>query len=273
MATLNIHPVTDLTLPELKAYCTLRRRQDLRRERTFVAEGDKVVCRLLESGLPVLSLLITERWLEKIDALLARKEGVIDVHVASLEQIEHITGFECYQGIKAIGRVDHIPALEEVMQRSPGPKLFVALDGLNNAENLGVIVRNAVAMGVQAVIHAEDCASPFLTRAIRVSMGGVFKLPVVESPSLVDTLKALKQAGVHLVAAHPHTDQRMLSQADFNRDVCIVLGNEGYGISQAALDVCHEHVVIPMQSEVDSLNVGSASAAFFYEAARQRGLA
>lgn len=273
MATLNIKPVVDLSLPELKAYCTLRRHQDMQLERTFVAEGDKVVCRLLDSPFPVVSLLITEAWLKRIDAYLARRSGEIDVHVASRDQIEQITGFECYQGIKAIGRVDVPITLPDVLAKTAQPRLFIALDGLNNSENIGVIVRNAVAMGVQAVIQGETSASPFLTRAIRVSMGGVFKIPVLESPNLVQTLRELGEASVRRVAAHPHTDHRRLSEAEFRKDVCIVLGNEGYGISPEVLAVCDEHVVIPMQSEVDSLNVSSASAAFLYEAARQRGLA
>lgn len=273
MANLKIHPVTDLSLPELKAYCTLRRRQDIRNERTFVAEGDKVVRRLLESSFPVVSLLITEPWLRKMDELLARRPDTIDVYVASIEQIEDITGFECYQGIKAIGRVEAPPRLEHILDRCSRPRLLVAVDELNNAENLGVITRNAVALGVQAVIQGETSASPFLTRAIRVSMGSIFKLPVVESTDLVAGLQTLRAAGVRCLAAHANADQCRLSDANLRDDVCIVLGNEGSGIRPAVLAECDQHVVIPMQCAVNSINVASASAAFFYEAARQRGLA
>jgi tRNA G18 (ribose-2'-O)-methylase SpoU len=247
----------------------LRRRQDLRRERTFVAEGDKVVRRLLESPFPIVSLLITEQWLKRIEELLARRTDTVDVHVASREQIERITGFECYQGIKAIGRADAPPSLAQALERAAPPRFFVALDGLNNAENLGVIVRNAAALGAQAVIQGETSASPFLTRAIRVSMGAAFRLPVVETESLVAALRALGRAGVRRVAAHPHTEQRRLSQADLRGDVCIVLGNEGCGLVPEVLTECDEQVAIPMHSAIDSLNVGSASAAFFYEVARQ----
>jgi tRNA G18 (ribose-2'-O)-methylase SpoU len=104
-------------------------------------------------------------------------------------------------------------------------------------------------------------------------MGTIFRLPAVEVANLLAAMAALREAGVRSIAAHPHTDQRRLSQAGLAGDACIVLGNEGYGIRPDVLAACDERAVIPMHSEVDSLNVGSASAAFFYEAARQRGRA
>jgi tRNA G18 (ribose-2'-O)-methylase SpoU len=75
------------------------------------------------------------------------------------------------------------------------------------------------------------------------------------------------------VAAHPHTDRKILSQADFTGDCCLVFGSEGTGISPAVLAACDEAVAIPMPPAVDSLNVGAAAAVFLYEVARQRGTA
>ena len=73
------------------------------------------------------------------------------------------------------------------------------------------------------------------------------------------------------VAAHPHTDQRTLSQADFTGDSCVVFGSEGNVLSPEVLAACDEAVAIPMAAGVDSLNVGAAAAVFLYEARRQRG--
>ena len=70
--------------------------------------------------------------------------------------------------------------LEEILAKSPKPKLFVAIDGLSNAENLGAVVRNCVAFGVQALLVGETCSSPFLRRSVRNSMGTIFQLPVWE---------------------------------------------------------------------------------------------
>jgi 23S rRNA (guanosine2251-2'-O)-methyltransferase len=103
-------------------------------------------------------------------------------------------------------------------------------------------------------------------------MGAIFKLPVVELDNLAEALMALRAAGIRSIAAHPHTDHRTLFDLDLTLDTCIVFGSEGFGISPAVLQACDEAVAIPMASAVDSLNVGSAAAAFLFEAARQRRL-
>jgi tRNA G18 (ribose-2'-O)-methylase SpoU len=102
-------------------------------------------------------------------------------------------------------------------------------------------------------------------------MGTIFKLPVVEPPSLREALNELQRLGVRCVAAHGPARNRSLAQCDLRGDCCIVLGSEGYGLSPAILEACSEHVAIPMAQGVDSLNVGNAAAVFLYEASRQRG--
>src|SRR5262249_41017256 len=126
--------------------------------------------------------------------------------------------------------------------------------------------RNCAAFGVSGIIAAESSCSPYLRRAVRASMGTVFKIPVLETPSLVRTLQELKQVGVKCIAAHPHTNEKRITQADFRGPTCIVLGAEGTGLSPEILVECDEVVVIPMHAEVDSLNVGAAGAVFLYEA-------
>jgi len=267
---LHVQNIASVAPPELEPYRTLRRCKDLERRQLFVAEGEKVVRRLLESAFPVVSLLLTREWFEQLEPVLRLRPESIQVFVATKEEIEQITGFSCYQGVKAVGRIHEPATLDRVLRRSARPWFFVALDGLSNAENLGVVVRNCAALGAQALIVGETSSSPFLTRAIRTSMGTIFRLPAVEVPSLVEALTTLRARGVRCVAAHPHADQRTPSETDFTLDCCVVFGSEGQGITARVLAVCDEAVAIPMHGGADSLNVGSAAAAFLYEVARQR---
>jgi tRNA G18 (ribose-2'-O)-methylase SpoU len=176
-----------------------------------------------------------------------------------------------FQGVMAVGRIPAPVSLDDALARRANPRLFVAVDALTSAENLGVVVRNCVAFGVHALLVGETCASPYLRRAVRNSMGTVFQLPVVEPPSLATALHELRKRSVRCVAAHPHATGRSLAEVDLSGDCCIVVGSEGYGISGPVLEACHEAVAIPMPPTVDSLNVGSATAVFLYEASRQRG--
>jgi tRNA G18 (ribose-2'-O)-methylase SpoU len=146
----------------------------------------------------------------------------------------------------------------------------VAVDGIANAENLGVIVRNCAAFGAHALIVGETSSTPYLRRAVRNSMGAIFKLPAVETPNLVETLRQLRGRGIRCIAAHGQAKSRTLAQCDLTSNCCIVLGGEGHGVSPAVLKECDELAAIPMANEVDSLNVSNAAAVFLYEANRQR---
>lgn len=264
-------PITTLDLPELQPYRTMRRQFEQRAAGIFVAEGEKVVRRLLESRFRVVSVLLPESWCRKLEPLLAARPEAIRVFVAEKKLLESLTGFSMYQGLLAVGMVPPPPALADLLAAAGRPHLLAAVDGLSSAENIGSLVRNCAAFNIQALLVGETCGSPFLRRAVRSSMGTVFQLPIVETASLTETLDYLRTRGVRTIAAHPHADGQTLPQADFTKDCCVVFGSEGYGISPPVLAVCDDAAAIPMPPMVDSLNVGSAAAVFLYEANRQRG--
>ena len=266
-----VEHITSFDLAELQPYRTMRRQMAHREEGIFVAEGEKVVRRLLESKFGVVSALMPERWRSELKPLFERRPETVRVFIAEKELLETLTGFSMYQGLLAVGRIPPLPSLEQMLADSPKPYLLAAVDALSNAENLGALVRNCVAFGVHALIAGDTSSSPFLRRAVRSSMGTVFQLPIVEMANLAQSLTALRERGVRCIAAHPHVEKRALTDADFRSDCCIVFGSEGHGITQQILGLCDDAVAIPMPPTVDSLNVGSAAAVFLYEAKRQRG--
>lgn len=283
----HVREISSFDSPELQPYATMRRSLEHERHGIFVAEGTKVVQRLLESEFEVVSVVLPEKWLNEFRPLLEKRREDIPVYLAEKKLLESLTGFSMFQGVLAVGKIPPPVTLEQILAETPRPHLFVAVDALTNAENLGALVRNCVAFSVQALIVGESSSSPFLRRAVRNSMGTLLQLPVIELAklgqrhqfaakphvtelTLVECLKQLRAGGVHCIAAHPHTDKRILSQAAFRSDCCIVFGSEGEGISKPVLDACDEAVAIPMPPKVDSLNVGAAAAVFLYEASRQR---
>lgn len=267
---LQIQNITSFDDPALVPYRTMRRYEEHKEQNIFVAEGEKVVRRLLESNFTVISVVLPPHWLEPLRPLLDSRAENIQVFIGEKNLLETLTGFSMYQGLMAVGRIPSLPTLEEILTRSPRPYFFVAVDGLTSADNLGVVVRNCAAFGAQALIVGETSSSPYLRRAVRSSMGTIFKLPVVEVENLSATLFTLRNAGVRSVAAHPHVEGRTLYQAQLKTDCCIVLGSEGEGIRPKILSSCDDAVAVPMHSGVDSLNVGSAAAVFLYEVTRQR---
>ena len=236
----------------------------------MVAEGEKVVRRLLESPLPVISVLLPPKWVEEYRPLLEGRPEMITAYTTDKDLLEQLVGFSMYQGLLAVGKIPAPESLDEILARSPKPRLLVAVDGLSSAENLGALVRNCAAFNAQALVVGETSCSPFLRRAVRSSMGAIFHLPVAQVSGLAEAVHGLTRCGIRCIAAHPHIEGRTLSQADFTGDCCIVLGSEGHGISPPVLAACEESFAIPMPATVDSLNVGSAAAVFLYEANRQR---
>jgi tRNA G18 (ribose-2'-O)-methylase SpoU len=285
-AMLRIEKISNLDLPELAPYRTLRRPLDHEARGIFVAEGEKVVRRLLESQFEVVSVLLPEKYLASFRPLLETRLEM-PVFLAEKKILEQLIGFSMYQGVLAIGKIPPPVSLEEIFSKSKGPLLLAAVDGLTSAENIGALLRNCAAFGAHALIVGETSSSPFLRRAVRNSMGTILQLPVIElaklgqrhqftdkphvhERTLADCLRELRRRGVRCIAAHPHTEKIVLSQANFTGDCCIVFGSEGHGISPAILAECDEAVAVPMAPGVDSLNVGAAAAVFLYEAARQR---
>jgi tRNA G18 (ribose-2'-O)-methylase SpoU len=265
-----VEQIDSFNRPELQPYQTMRRQMAHREQGIFVAEGEKVVRRLLESKFGVVSALMPERWFAELQPLLKGRPETVRVFIAEKPLLETLTGYSMYQGLLAVGQIPEPIPLEQILADSRRPHLLVAVDALANAENLGALVRNCTAFETQALIVGETSSSPFLRRAVRSSMGTVFTLPIVEIPNLVRCLNTLRERGIRCIAAHPHVDKRTLSDAELARDCCIIFGSEGHGISPDVLALCDDAVAIPMPPTVDSLNVGSAAAVFLYEARRQR---
>ncbi len=266
----SILPIEDLDIPEMEPYLTMRRLEQHRLQGIFVAEGDKVVHRLIKSHFGVESLLVLPERLEEFkEALRVRKEAV-NIYVAAKAILEKLTGYSMYQGVLAIGLIPSPVPLEDLISMAKPNPLFAALDGVMNSENVGALIRNAAAFGLDGVIVGETCCSPYLRRAVRNSMGGIFKVPVVESLDLTASMRRLKARGIRCVAAHPGAHQKPLVDTELRGGTCLIFGSEGYGISERTLELCDSHAAISMRHGIDSLNVASAAGVFFYEATRQR---
>src|SRR5437764_4652586 len=101
--------------PDLRPYCTMRRQMEQRERGIFVAEGEKVVRRLLESQLTVISVLLPPKWLDQLQTIIEKRPEPIQVYVADKALLETLTGFSLYQGLLAIGTVPPQPKLEHVL--------------------------------------------------------------------------------------------------------------------------------------------------------------
>jgi tRNA G18 (ribose-2'-O)-methylase SpoU len=241
-----IQPATE---EDFELFSSLRGRRHP--EGTFIGDGDKVVRRMLKTT-RVERILCTPDWVQKLPI----PDG-IDVRVAPLSRLISIVGFRLHQGLMALGTIPP--------EKPPVGSFHLALDGLANAENVGAILRSCAAFGVDGVILGPGTASPWLRRAVRVSLGAPLVVPVHTSPDLAATVR-----GLNAYAAHIHGDRRDYRSVDYSKSVCLVLGSEPNGVTDEVLRACKGVIYIPMASEWDCLNVAASAAVLLSEVRRQR---
>jgi tRNA G18 (ribose-2'-O)-methylase SpoU len=218
----------------------------------FIGDGERVVRRMVERGIAV-RILCTPEW----PARLSLSPG-LEVRIATQSQMEDIVGYRLHQGLMALGR-RIIPA------GPPAGSLLVALDGVNNAENVGAAVRSCAAFGVDGLIAGPATASPWLRRAIRTSMGATLSMPIHEVADLPAFLRPRRA-----YAAHIHGERVDYRDVDFRGDACLVIGGEAGGVSDEVLRACTGVIYIPMAGGWDCLNAAASLAVLLAEVRRQR---
>lgn len=228
----------------------------------FIAESLEVVRRLLAASHPVRSVLITPERYPQLRDDLAQLD--LPVYLADRSVMSEVAGFNLHRGVVAVAERLPEPTLETVVKSA---ETLVALEGLNDAENLGAIFRSALALGIDAVLLDPTCADPYYRRTVRVSMGAVFQLPFLRLPSWPDDLETLSRAGFELVALTPDRTARSIDDLPVRRRL-VLLGAEGPGLRPDTLARADLLVRIPIAPGFDSLNVGHAAAIAFHRLAR-----
>lgn len=268
---MKITPVEGVDDPRVEEYRSMRRYAALRRGRRFVAEGTRVLVHLLASPLRVRSLLLEPRWLEEFRPRIeARPETDLEVFVAPREEVQKIVGFQVHQGAMAVAEEPDAPELLAFARGRPG-HVLVALDGVSSAENVGAIVRSMAGIGADGLLVDPVTCDPYVRRAARVSMGGVFRIPVWRVPDLPAAIASLRaECGTRSVAAHNRPPVEPIDRADLSGSLIVALGSEATGLSPAVLAACDRAVMIPMRGDWGCVNVAAAAAVFLWEIARRR---
>jgi tRNA G18 (ribose-2'-O)-methylase SpoU len=262
--------VADPDDPRLADYRDLRDvelRKHLEAEHgLFLAEGEKVVRRAVESGFAPRSFLMAPRWLDGLADVLDSSDAPCFVMSEALA--EQVTGFHVHRGALASLARRPLPSVDEVLA---GARTVVVLEDIVDHTNVGAAFRSAAALGIDAVLLAPRCADPLYRRAVKVAMGAVFTVPYARLESWYDAMPRLSRAGFTTVALTLAEDATAIEDAVDGLDrVALVLGSEGHGLSPRWETSADRRAVIPMRPGIDSLNVAAASAVACYVTARRQ---
>ena len=251
-------------------------------------EGPHLVTEAIRSGLVIAAILASEtgeRHLESTEAELKLRgtephgQPLLPAHQPRRTQIlratdrlfDSITGTKAPQGIAAL-ITPRSWTFDDLLV--PGVALVVVLAGVQDPGNVGTILRSAEAFGATGAITATGSAFPFAPKVLRASSGSALRLPIVHGADPLTALKRLASRGLKIYAASSRradTRQPVLPQAaDLRHPAAIVVGNESAGLSPEIEAAAHSSILIPLLSNVDSLNAAVAASVLLYETARQR---
>ncbi len=187
------------------------------------------------------------------------------VHEATQSVIEAASPVRTSSGIVAIAEWEAVPLVAAFL---PAPAMTIGLVDVQDPGNVGAAVRSADALGATGVLALDRTAHPGGWKALRGSMGSVFRLPVARS-SRTEAIAAARGAGLRVIAAVAMR-ATPLSEIDFSVPTLVLLGNEGAGLDAGTAAGADARLTVPMRAGVNSLNVAVTAALVLYEARRQR---
>ncbi len=229
----------------------------------FLAEGQKVVRRAASAGYAPRAFLLQPKWVEGLADVLAATDA--PAYVLGEREIAAVAGFHLHRGALASFARKPLPDVDSLVAR-PGRLRVAVLEDLVDHGNVGLIFRNAAALGIDAVVMTERTADPLYRRASKTSMGNVYSMPWTRARGIEDILAALRAADVVPVALTLSEDAITLDElaAMKHERLAFVFGTEGAGVHPKTERQVDHRVMIPMDAGVDSLNVAAATAVTFY---------
>jgi TrmH family RNA methyltransferase len=246
--------------PKVRLVRALMGRPKERREAgAFLAEGVRLVEAALEAGWPVRFVLFS-RGLSERGLAVVRSCGMkkIEVEELPVTLVRSLSGTENTQGILAVLEETPLPIPES-------PNFLLIPDRIRDPGNLGMLLRSALACGVQAVLVPPETVDPFAPKVLRSGMGAHFRLPIQRM-----RWDEIQRRTASMQALVADMGGRSCWEMDLRQPLALVIGSEAQGASAPAFGLAAERIGVPMTGGVDSLNAGAAGSVLMFEVMRQR---
>ena len=250
--------------PAVKFAASLTDKKFRDREGVFSAEGFTLFFDFCRMGLFPRKIYLSEKAVFKQSEVEhALSDKTPDLFLLTASAFEKVTTEKGSQGIVCVYAVADVSALKPLTRTGK----LIALERVQDPGNVGTVIRTASAFGFDGVLLV-DCADPFGPKAIRATMGAVAGIPIRTFSDIGELFSFLEENGVRTVAACLEPDSRTIGKTDLSESVCVLIGNEGKGLSREAITLSDARCVIPMET-MESLNAASAATVFLWEVKRR----
>ncbi len=255
--------LTSLQNPLVKQFRKLHQAKGRREQQLFLLEGTHVLLEACAVEYPLVTVCCTEQWQARNPQLWQQiAQTGVRMEFVSDRVLEAIATTVHPDGVVATARSSDRSSITI-------NRLGLALETVQDPGNLGTIIRTAAAAGAEGLWLSSDSVDLDHPKVLRASAGAWFRLPITVNVDFITELSRCQKQGIQIVATVPNANLTYW-QLDFKQPTLIVLGNEGAGLSESVITLADQQVQIPLNSGVESLNVGICAALMLYEAQRQR---
>ena len=251
----------------------LGERKQRQKNSLFRFDGVKLLCEAAKRGVALEFLLISEgaysSVCEKAERLYGLDIGALECRIVVVADsiFDKISEENAPEGVIAVAKYDemrHRELASSEINAMDGERVLL-LEEVRDPQNVGAILRTAAAFSVGRVIMGRDCADIYSAKTLRASMGAVFALRIDRVDSVSAAVIKLRENGRRVYAAALDERAERLGITRFSSLDCVVIGNEGHGLSKSTIDACDASVYIPMSDGVESLNAAVAASVLMWE--------
>jgi len=249
--------ITSLKNPAVQDARALATAKERSRQRAFLLDGEHMVGEGLQfCPERVRTVFVDEKRVEAYQDLLSKATG--EVYAVPEHVLASISQVKTPQGIAAVCGLPQPRTLDQMGSR------LILLENVQDPGNVGTILRTLDAAGFDGCVLTPGCADPYGPKTLRATMGSLFRVPMCTAPDAAEAARALAESGYAVIGAaldgEPFYERGALPEK-----LCVIIGNEGQGMTKAALEKCTHRYRLPMRGGAESLNAAVAAAIFMYE--------
>lgn len=277
-------PIASRQNRRIVSLCKLSDRGEREETGTFRLDGVKLFCEALRRSVPLVAVFVRAGSAQRVESRMAELYGLtpdaVTCPVFAVEDslFDRISEEKAPEGVICVARMLDDCHRTCMVERDGLPPLpdgpIVLLESVRDPVNVGAIIRTAAALGIGCMILSRDCADIYHPRTIRAAMGTLFSLPLWRVDDLPTAIRVLRGAGHPVLAAALDADAERLGDVPLGTlggaAPCVVVGNEGHGLTPEVIRACDRTIYIPMQGETESLNASVAAALLMWELCRGR---
>ena len=242
----------------------LKEKKYREQEKKYIVEGIKLVQEAIFENANIDKIVVCEDCANDgtLEKSLLYEIAKFNCVYVTKKIFDAITDVSNPQGILAIINK------KENIDLSYDEDVIVALDGIQDPGNLGTILRTLDSTNLKQIILSESTADPYNPKVVRSSMGAIFRVNIIQSKNLVETLEKIKKKKYKIMVTSLETENSIYD-TDYNKKI-LVIGNEANGVSKEVMELADEKVKIPMLGKTESLNAAVATSIILYEYVRRK---